>query len=59
MKYFECAHLKFTVYGHKQVSKQASNHTHACVQWSTVWGLLRLAPISLPGVHQLVATPES
>ena len=25
---FKCSHLKFTVYGHKQASKQASRHTH-------------------------------
>ena len=47
---FECAHLKFMVSGRsKQVSKQASKHryTHVRNAVTLVWGLLRLAPISM------------
>ena len=42
---FKYAHLKFTVYGHKQASKQA--YTRTCAMAVTlVWGSLRLAPIT-------------
>ena len=39
---FNHAHLKFTVYGHKQ----ANIHTHVRNAVPLVWGSLRLAPIN-------------
>ena len=39
---FKCAHLKFTVYGHKQ----ANIHTHMCNAVPIVWCSLRLVPIN-------------
>ena len=42
---FKCAHLKFTVYGHKQASKLASIYTHVCNAVTLLWGSLRLTPI--------------
>ena len=42
---FEHAHLKFTVYGRKQASKQANKHTHARAQCShTNVGLAQARP---------------
>ena len=40
------AHLKFTVYGHKQASKHIRTLTHFRNAVPPVWGSLRLAPIS-------------
>ena len=42
---FKHAHLKFTVYGRKQASKQASIHTHVHNAVTLMWGSLMLAPI--------------
>ena len=42
---FKHAHLKFTVYGRKQASKQTSKHTHVRNAVTLMWGSLRLAPI--------------
>ena len=39
--------FKFSVYGHKQTSKQADIHTHVRNAVTLVWGSLRLAPIRL------------
>ena len=44
---FKRAHLKLTVCGRKQVSKQANIHTHVRNAVPLVWGSLRLAPITL------------
>ena len=41
---FQCAHLKFIVYGCKQANKHIYTHIHNAV--SLVWGLFRLTPIN-------------
>ena len=41
---FECAHLKFTVYGRKQASTYVYMLTHFRNAVPLVWGSLRLAP---------------
>ena len=42
---FECAHLKFTVYGRKQARTYICMLTHFRNAVPLVWGSLRLAPI--------------
>ena len=47
---FKHAHLKFTVYGRKQASKQASIHTHMRNAVTLMWGSLMLAPMNVKGM---------
>ena len=47
---FKCAHLKFTAYGFKKSSKQASTHMHVRNVVTLVWGSLRLTPITVSTV---------
>ena len=56
---FKRAHLKFTVYGRKEASKQANIHTHVRNAVPLVWGSLRLAPITgaSPYVYNNVISP--
>ena len=44
---FKCDHLKFTVCGHKQASKQTYIHTTSVNAVTLVWGSLRLAPMNV------------
>ena len=43
---FKCGHLKFTVYGHKQASKQTYTQLPQMQLCTLVWGSLRLAAIN-------------
>ena len=43
---FKCAHLKFTVYGHKQTNTYVRIHTQVSNAVSLVWVSLRLVPNS-------------
>ena len=51
---FNHAHLKSTVYGRKQASKQANIHTHVRNAVPLVWGSLRLAPIKTENITKLI-----
>ena len=53
---FKHAHLKFTVYDHKQASKQTSIHTHVCNAVTLMWGSLRL--VQTRSVKTLTYTTE-